>query len=475
MGSYGEALAKWTVEFSDFYRTQYFTYDPSNPSDLLRFRLSWDGREEQLRWDDDGKTWTMLQTQPDPANVCDLYNHCGNHAVCDNLKSPKCSCLDGFRPSVPNQWSRGNWSGGCERRVQLQCQRNNGTNTTARQDGEPDGFKGTRRVKLPDSSSLLLSAMNMDACKSSCLGNCSCTAYAFVSGIGCMIWGGDLVDLHRFDQAGTLQFFYRVHNSELEGGRKLSDTGIIIISVLGACLVVVSIWLLWRHKKKVKRLPVVSSVPCCKEDVAVFNESKNKDFSADLSGPTDILLDGSQVNGPELTIVTFGSVAAATKNFSEANKLGKGGFGTVYKGELPGGQEIAVKRLSGTSGQGLEEFKNEIILIAKLQHRNLVRLLGCSFEGKKMLIYEYLPNKSLDYFLFDESKRALLDWGTRFSIIEGIARGLLYLHRDSRLRIIHRDLKASNILLDAEMNPKISDFGMARIFGVTRMKQIRFE
>ncbi|GMI93359.1 hypothetical protein like AT4G21390 [Hibiscus trionum] len=417
MSNIASFLYGFKLSQPDENRTQYFTYDPSDPSDLLRFRLTWDGREHQLRWDDEAKTWSMLQTQPDPANICDIYNHCGDHAVCDNLNAPKCNCLDGFRPRVTNQWSRGNWSGGCERRVQLQCQRTNGTNssTTARQNGEPDVFKGTRRVKLPDSSSLLLSAMNVDACKASCLGNCSCTAYAFVSGIGCMTWEGELVDLQHMDQAGTLQFFYRVHNSELDGGRKISNTVIIIISVLGACLLVVSIWLLCRYKKKVKRLPVVSSMPCCKEeDVAVFNESKNKDFSADLSGPTDILLDGSQVNGPELTIINFSSVAAATKNFCEANKLGKGGFGTVYKGELSGGQEIAVKRLSGTSGQGLEEFKNEIVLIAKLQHRNLVRLLGCSIEGEeKMLIYEYLPNKSLDYFLFDESKRSMLDWRTR--------------------------------------------------------------
>ncbi|KAL4290398.1 hypothetical protein GQ457_14G010440 [Hibiscus cannabinus] len=467
MSNIASFLYGFKLSQPDENRTQYFTYDPSGPSDLLRFRLGWDGREQQLRWDDEQKTWTVLQTQPDAGNLCDLYNHCGDHAVCDNSKAPKCTCLDGFRPRVPDQWSRGHWSGGCERRVQMQCQRTNGTNTTTRQNGEHDVFKGIRRVKLPDSSRLSLSAMNVDACASRCLGNCSCSAYAFVSGIGCMIWEGDLVDLQHLDQAGNLQFFYRIHNSELDGGRKISNTVIIIISVLGACLLVVSIWLLWRYKKKVKGLPVVSSMPCCKDDdVAVSNESKTKDFSADLSGPTDVLIDGSQVNGPELMIVNFSSVAAATKNFCEANRLGQGGFGAVYKGELPGGQEIAVKRLSGTSGQGIEEFKNEITLIAKLQHRNLVRLLGCSIEGEeKMLIYEYLPNKSLDYFLFDESKRALLDWRTRFSIIEGIARGLLYLHRDSRLRIIHRDLKASNILLDAEMNPKISDFGMARIFG----------
>ncbi|XP_028772724.1 cysteine-rich receptor-like protein kinase 10 [Neltuma alba] len=163
----------------------------------------------------------------------------------------------------------------------------------------------------------------------------------------------------------------------------------------------------------------------------------------------------------------FETIRSATDNFSDANKLGQGGFGPVYKGKLHNGEEVAVKRLSKNSGQGDIEFKNEVKLMAKLQHRNLARLRGfCLEREERLLIYEFLPNKSLDYLLFDPNHRAQLNWEMRHKIIMGVARGLHYLHQDSQLRIIHRDLKASNILLDAELNPKISDFGMARLFAM---------
>jgi len=158
------------------------------------------------------------------------------------------------------------------------------------------------------------------------------------------------------------------------------------------------------------------------------------------------------------------TLVAATNNFHDDNKLGKGAFGPVYKGTTNDGKQMAVKKLLSTSSQGRKEFLNEKLL-AKVQHRNIVNLLGCCKEGSQMLVvYEYLPNGSLDKFLSDAEKRKDLDWQKRYNIILGIARALRYLHEDSQLRIVHRDIKASNILLDEKLNPKIADFGTAKVF-----------
>ncbi|KAF5781050.1 putative protein kinase RLK-Pelle-DLSV family [Helianthus annuus] len=264
-------------------------------------------------------------------------------------------------------------------------------------------FTKYSNVKLPDTENTWFSmSMTLEECKTKCLKNCSCMAYANpdpgVRRRGCVLWFNDLLDMRVLPEgrAGP-DIFVRMASSE-----------------------------------------------------------SGKILNASTSLEEEM----------ELPLFSFSTIANATANFLSDNKLGQGGFGAVYKGILEDGQEIAVKRLSKYSSQGLEEFKNEVICISKLQHRNLVKLLGCCIHGdEKLLVYEYMPNKSLDSFIFDIAQSLLLDWTKRVNIIKGIARGLVYLHHDSRLRIIHRDLKASNILLDQDMNPKISDFGLARSFG----------
>ncbi|WVZ66165.1 hypothetical protein U9M48_015430 [Paspalum notatum var. saurae] len=232
------------------------------------------------------------------------------------------------------------------------------------------------------------------------------------------------------------------------GGTTVNKTGRVlaialpIVAAILATLLICSC--LWRRKRKT---PLKASLP-------------------DTTDPEDI-------ESIDSLIIDLSTLRAATENFDEANKLGKGGFGAVYKGILPDAQEIAVKRLSQSSRQGIGELKNELVLVAKLQHKNLVRLIGvCLEDHEKLLVYEYMPNKSLDTILFDHERCTELDWGKRIKIVNGIARGLQYLHEDSQVKIIHRDLKASNVLLDNDFNPKISDFGLARLFGSDQSQDV---
>ncbi|RXH98819.1 hypothetical protein DVH24_011144 [Malus domestica] len=168
--------------------------------------------------------------------------------------------------------------------------------------------------------------------------------------------------------------------------------------------------------------------------------------------------------GPRPNTFSYADLRAATEYFNPSNKLGEGGYGPVYKGTLSDGRVVAVKQLSVASHQGKSQFVSEIATISAVQHRNLVKLYGCCIEGShRILVYEYLENKSLDQALFGTSNLHL-DWPTRFNILLGTARGLAYLHEESRPRIVHRDVKASNILLDAELSPKISDFGLAKLY-----------
>ncbi|XP_037489814.1 G-type lectin S-receptor-like serine/threonine-protein kinase B120 [Triticum dicoccoides] len=333
-------------------------------------------------------TWNSKSSSWDvfmeyPSHGCDSYASCGPFGYCDGTEAIP-TCK-----CLDGFESAGlNYSLGCQRKKELKC------------DGT-DSFITLSGMKTPDKF-LYIRNRSFDQCAEECRSNCSCNAYAYanLSSLGsldtvgdssrCLVWMGELVDTGKPASGASENLYLRISSSSSKRPRKGQNTHML------------------------------------------------KHLNAYKLGNEDT----------ELPSVDFDEILTATNNFSDYNMLGKGGFGKVYKGILEDGMEVAVKRLSMGSGQGIEEFKNEVVLIAKLQHRNLARLLGyCIHEDEKLLIYEYLPNRSLDAFLF------------------GIARGLLYLHQDSRLTIIHRDLKASNILLDAQMSPKISDFGMARIFG----------
>ncbi|KAL3733645.1 hypothetical protein ACJRO7_023072 [Eucalyptus globulus] len=402
----------------------YFTYEPLSNGVITRVTLNQSGLLQRLVYMNRSATWDIMYSTPN--DLCDNYAKCGSNGFCRINEAPICKCLRGYTPKSLEEWDVLNWSSGCVRMLPLNCSKG-------------EGFLKLSGVKLPNLIDFWLDKnVSLDECKAKCLRNCSCVAYANSDvrggGIGCLMWFGDLIDIREFHGVDYDQnIFIRLPASELDaiqGPNKKKRLIIIgIPPILVLFILAVAIWIIYRRR--------------------ILKERGWR------SGKDDF----------DLPLYDFATIAAATDNFSSRNMIGQGGFGPVYKGNLSVDQEIAVKRLSNNSGQGLEEFMNEVILIAKLQHRNLVGLVGCCTEREeRILIYEYMPNGSLDHFIFDQDKSFSLTWKIRFDIVMGIARGLLYLHQDSKLQIIHRDLKASNILLDANLNPKISDFGLARIF-----------
>ncbi|KAL8032750.1 hypothetical protein ABFS82_13G117200 [Erythranthe guttata] len=415
----------------------YYAFENTDQSIVSRFVVNQSGLVNHLMWSPARSQWTIIATMQ--ADTCDEYSKCGNFGVCDFNKAPICACLRGFSPRVRQDWARFDWEGGCVRNgPSLNC-------------SGPTGFRKFSGLKVPDTSNSEVNstARSLDECEGACLRNCSCVAYAVTEATGCVLWFGDLVDIRVYAEGGQ-ELFVRMPLSELGSSNKSKKAAVVSSVTVALFLAVMAliVWLFIRRRAAKNRAALVSA-----EQQRDNSDQENRQSFRDEE---DL----------GLPLFDFLTVSAATDEFSFSNKIGEGGFGPVYKGVFSSGKEIAVKRLSKDSGQGLKEFKNEVMLMSKLQHRNLVRLLGCCIQGdERMLIYEYMPNKSLDLFIFNQTKHTSLHWETRFDIIMGIARGLLYLHRDSRLRIIHRDLKASNILLDSEMNPKISDFGLARIFG----------
>ncbi|KAG8481916.1 hypothetical protein CXB51_026655 [Gossypium anomalum] len=343
-----------------------------------------------------------------------------------------------------------NMSIGCMKLNVPECSRSLGNNVFQKHVGymSDTGFKFSETDNLS----------GID-CQAKCLDDCSCVAYASKNddGTGCEIWSTGV----SFTESVTGDNKPDVKREVFMLEPRENKWWIWLIASVGVVMIVPPLcsicYKIWKNSNRGGVGKMNQRVLFDEIGGGTMASTKNDTL---ISRRTD-------GHDKQLDVFSFESIVAATNCFSVGNKLGEGGFGPVYKGKLVDGREIAVKRLSSHSGQGLVESKTEAILIAKLQHTNLVRLLGfCIQVEEKMLIYEYMPNKSLDFFIFDSEKKYMLNWKERLNIIEGTAQGLIYLHKYSRLKVIHRDLKASNILLDHEMIPKISDFGMARKFGL---------
>ncbi|CAL5359530.1 unnamed protein product [Camellia sinensis] len=387
-------------------------YDQVNGSSLSKFFL--DELGGGLKMD----TWVDVEGQGQgkwvefysaPIEPCDNYGQCGAYGYCDESKLPtrfECTCLPGHEPKSAKQWNLRDATGGCVEKKRA------GLGTC----GNGEGFVKVERAKIPDTSwALVAPKLSMNECEAGCLMNCSCKAYSSVADLGnCITWYGDLMDVRKSDSA-LLDWYIRVDADEI--GMLIEDAGSLLwVAPCCACCPYNNIGrrqsenpqplsLVYQHLKKKKSISVDKKKAIVVTSVVVMlaliislvcwlvmkKARRDAGFNNQASDEEKL----------ELPIFDMITIAVATNQFSHTNKIGEGGFGSVYKGQLSSGKDIAVKRLSMSSKQGVDEFKNEVILIAKLQHRNLVRLLGCCIHGEeRMLVYEYMPNGSLDSFIF---------------------------------------------------------------------------
>jgi hypothetical protein len=402
----------------------YFTYEITDDSILMRFQVDVTGQIRFTTWVESAGEWTLFWSQPKAQ--CDVYSLCGPFSVCVDNSQPSCRCLRGFRERRLQAWLEGDHTEGCSRNTALQqCGLQGGT-----QKGKKDRFYVMPNVKLPSDGQDVVAAQNARDCELACLGNCSCTAYSY-SG-SCWLWHDGLINLRDMSSIGNGDgtILIRLAASEFTstGNKKKLIVGVVAAAVVAAITVIALVAVFILRSRRVKAL--------------------------------------RRVEGSMMAF-TYRDMQSMTKKFSE--KLGGGGFGSVFKGSLPDatGTLVAAKKLEGVR-QGEKQFRAEVSTIGTIQHVNLIRLLGfCSEGARRLLVYEHMPNGSLDRHLFGSSSGhgVVLSWETRYQIALGIARGLHYLHEKCRDCIIHCDIKPENILLDNKLVAKVADFGLAKLMG----------
>ncbi|KAL6864685.1 hypothetical protein ACP4OV_015836 [Aristida adscensionis] len=405
----------------------YFTYTSSDESSSVIVLIDVTGQVKLNVWSKARQSWETIYAQPN--DPCDAYATCGTFTVCyDNSQTP-CACMESFSQKSPQDWELGDRTGGCIRNTALDCTDKGNTSSST------DVFHPIARVTLPYHPQNIEGVTSQSECEQACLNDCSCTAYSYNSSI-CAVWHGELLEVKLNDGTDNTYedvLYLRLAAKDSQSLRKPQRKPVVGVIVTVASIITfgllmfVALLMIWRNKHK-----------CC-----------------------GVPLRSSQCIGG-VTAFRYTDLDRATKSFSE--KLGGGGFGSVFKGVLSDSTSIAVKRLDGVL-QGEKQFRAEVSSVGLIQHINLVKLIGFCCKGdKRLLVYEHMLNGSLDAHLF-QSNATLLNWSIRYQIAKGVAKGLSYLHQSCRECIIHCDIKPENILLDASFVPKIADFGMAAFVG----------
>ncbi|XP_078158765.1 G-type lectin S-receptor-like serine/threonine-protein kinase At2g19130 isoform X2 [Carex rostrata] len=370
-----------------------------------------------MNWFNDPPNFNNLWVSP--SIQCD-FNYCGPSSFCSRTShSEKCSCPYGFHPVNPEKWQNYYYrfdNAGCSRNISLNCK-------ISRKSSFNDVFLPIENIdKYPDNPQLLV-PKDENECAAACPSNCSCTAYSYQN--NCNVWFEELKNTIISDYGNGYKMNIRLQIATPKHSHPAPQF-IIMSAIAVATLLVVGLLVSWKRKA------------IC----LIFNQ-KDK-------------------TGDQLVAYSYAETKSITKNFF--HKLGEGGFGSVFKGSLPNSTVVAVKRMKNACFEE-KQFRTEVQTIGIIQHINLVKLLGfCSKGTKRLLVYEYMPNGSLDSHLFSNQCDGL-NWNIRYEIMVGIARGLTYLHEECRDCIIHCDIKPENILVNANFCPKIADFGLAKLLG----------